>query len=65
MPSYKEGDHVEYRPIGGEQDNVSHSTGTVQKVVEEEDGDVRVTIKNDNTGKATNYMEKNIIRKTD
>ncbi|CCM04994.1 uncharacterized protein FIBRA_07192 [Fibroporia radiculosa] len=61
--SYKQGDKVEYRPIGGDADNVAHSTGTIEKVTEAEDGTQRYTIKNDNTGKATNYQEMNIVKK--
>ncbi|KAI0346539.1 hypothetical protein BDW22DRAFT_1481571 [Trametopsis cervina] len=63
MTSYKEGDKVEYRPIGGDSDNVSHSTGVIQKISEAEDGSSRYTIKNDNTGKTTEYQEKNIVGK--
>lgn len=37
----QKGDEVEYRPIGGAADNVSHSTGTITQVVEE--GGVRHT----------------------
>ncbi|KAI0690623.1 hypothetical protein BC835DRAFT_1363589 [Cytidiella melzeri] len=63
MPSYKEGDKVEYRPIGGQSDNVSHSTGVIEKITEGEDGQNRYTIKNDNTGKSTEYQEKNLVGK--
>ncbi|ODQ52828.1 hypothetical protein SAICODRAFT_7853 [Saitoella complicata NRRL Y-17804] len=55
MPQYKEGDKVEYRPIGGESDNVSHSTGVIEEI-KEEDGVTKYTIKNDNTGKSTTYQ---------
>ncbi|PCH42290.1 hypothetical protein WOLCODRAFT_152320 [Wolfiporia cocos MD-104 SS10] len=64
MPSSSyQGDKVEYRPIGGDSDNVAHSTGTVEKVTEAEDGTTRYTIKNDNTGKSTQYQEMNIVGK--
>ncbi|KIP11189.1 hypothetical protein PHLGIDRAFT_18092 [Phlebiopsis gigantea 11061_1 CR5-6] len=63
MPSYSQGDKVEYRPIGGNSDNVSHSTGVIEKVHDAEDGTSRYTIKNDNTGKTTEYQEKNIVGK--
>ncbi|KAI0072958.1 hypothetical protein K474DRAFT_1667176 [Panus rudis PR-1116 ss-1] len=61
MSSYKEGQNVEYRPIGGQAENVAHSTGTITKVFDAEDGTKRYTIKNDNTGKETNYQEMNIV----
>lgn len=32
----QKGDEVEYKPIGGASDNVSHSTGTVTNIVEED-----------------------------
>jgi len=63
MSGYKKGDKVEYRPIGGESDNVSHSTGVITDVNDAEDGTARYTIKNDNTGKETNYQEMNIVGK--
>ncbi|OCH95425.1 hypothetical protein OBBRIDRAFT_788314 [Obba rivulosa] len=63
MAAYQQGDKVEYRPIGGESDNVSHSTGTIEKVFEADDGTTRYTIKNDSTGKSTTYQEMNIVRK--
>lgn len=50
------GDLVEYRPIGGAHDNVSHSRGEIEKVFEAEDGSVRYAIRNENTGKTTNYQ---------
>ncbi|KAI0783703.1 hypothetical protein C8Q75DRAFT_810502 [Abortiporus biennis] len=56
MVNYKQGDHVEYRPIGGTAENVSHSTGEITKTFDAEDGTTRYTIKNDNTGKETNYQ---------
>ncbi|KAI6006534.1 hypothetical protein F5J12DRAFT_692060, partial [Pisolithus orientalis] len=50
-----QGDHVEYRPVGGAEDTVSHSTGVVEAV--EGTGDqTRYVIKNDNTGKSTSYQ---------
>ncbi|EJF64626.1 hypothetical protein BD309DRAFT_1014528 [Dichomitus squalens] len=63
MPGYQKGDQVEYRPIGGAEENVAHSTGVVEDVFENEDGQTRYAIKNDNTGKSTNYQEMNIVRK--
>lgn len=36
MTHYKQGDHVEYRPVGGAEDTVSHSTGVVEAVVANE-----------------------------
>lgn len=60
---YKEGEKVEYRPIGGGSDNVAHSTGTIEKVSQAEDGTPRFTIKNDNTGKTATYQEMNIVGK--
>ncbi|KAI0806294.1 hypothetical protein BC629DRAFT_1486746 [Irpex lacteus] len=62
-PSYKEGDQVEYRPIGGGSDNVSHSTGVIEKISEGEDGENQYTIRNNNTGKSTTYQEMNIVGK--
>jgi len=63
MADYKEGDKVEYRPIGGSGENVAHSTGVISSVSEAEDGSTRYTIKNDNTGKSTTYQEMNIVKK--
>lgn len=34
----QEGDKVEYRPIGGNTDNVSHSTGTIENIEQDEEG---------------------------
>ncbi|CAL1716411.1 unnamed protein product [Somion occarium] len=62
--SYNEGDKVEYRPIGGGNDNVSTTTGTITEVEAADGGSTRYTIKNDSTGKETsNYQEKNIVGK--
>ncbi|KAL7279044.1 hypothetical protein PYCCODRAFT_1464302 [Trametes coccinea BRFM310] len=65
MPSaqYQKGDKVEYRPIGGPSENVAHSTGVIEDVFEAEDGTTRYAIKNENTGKTTNYQEMNIVEK--
>ncbi|KAI0768087.1 hypothetical protein BD413DRAFT_441604, partial [Trametes elegans] len=52
----QKGDKVEYRPIGGAEENVAHSTGVIEDVLEAEDGSARYAIKNDNTGKTTNYQ---------
>ncbi|EPT05668.1 hypothetical protein FOMPIDRAFT_1111309, partial [Fomitopsis schrenkii] len=62
-PRFQQGDKVEYRPIGGSQETVAHSTGTIERVGEAEDGSTRYTIKNDNTGKSTSYQEMNIVKK--
>ncbi|KAI9568240.1 hypothetical protein HD554DRAFT_2022481 [Boletus coccyginus] len=58
----QKGDKVEYRPVGGAQDNVSHSVGQVVDV-HGSGADLRYSIKNNNTGKTTSYQEKNIVRK--
>ncbi|KAI0734230.1 hypothetical protein C8Q72DRAFT_880497 [Fomitopsis betulina] len=63
MPEYKQGDKVEYRAVGGAVDNVAHSTGTIERMVNADDGSTRYTIKNDNTGKKTTYKEANIVKK--
>ncbi|KAI0360113.1 hypothetical protein OH77DRAFT_1419504 [Trametes cingulata] len=63
MAAYKKGDKVEYRPIGGAEENVAHSTGVIEDVFEAEDGSTRYAIKNDSTGKTTNYQEMNIVKK--
>ncbi|KAI0671571.1 hypothetical protein C8Q78DRAFT_1078373 [Trametes maxima] len=64
MPAaYEKGDKVEYRPIGGSEENVAHSTGVIQDIVEVEDGSTRYAIRNDNTGKTTNYQDMNIVKK--
>ncbi|KAH9945273.1 uncharacterized protein BXZ73DRAFT_96260 [Epithele typhae] len=63
MVHYVKGDKVEYRPIGGGEENVAHSTGVVENVFDAEDGSQRFSIKNDKTGKSTNYQEMNIVRK--
>ena len=36
--SIQPGDQVEYRPIGGPEDNVSHSTGEIQQVLQDDGG---------------------------
>ena len=36
--SYQQGDKVEYRPIGGSEETVAHSTGVIEDVFEAEDG---------------------------
>ncbi|EIW57337.1 uncharacterized protein TRAVEDRAFT_48376 [Trametes versicolor FP-101664 SS1] len=63
MAGYKQGDKVEYRPIGGAAENVSHSTGVIEEIIQSEDGETRYAIRNDNTGKTTNYQEMNIVQK--
>ncbi|KAI0951113.1 hypothetical protein AcW1_008237 [Taiwanofungus camphoratus] len=63
MTEYKKGDKVEYRPVGGGSENVSHSTGVVEDVFQTEDGQTRYAIKNDSTKKTTNYLEMNIVEK--
>lgn len=55
MTHYKEGDHVEYRPVGGAEDTVSHSTGVIE-AIEGAGEQARYVIKNDNTGKTTSYQ---------
>ena len=54
--SLQPGDFVEYRPIGGAQDNVVHSKGEIKQVIETEGGGVRYAIKNEHTGKVTKYQ---------
>ncbi|KAN0093236.1 hypothetical protein V8E55_004020 [Tylopilus felleus] len=61
-PQYKKGDKVEYRPVGGGSDNVSHSRGEIVGV-HGTGADLRYSIKNYNTDKKTTYQEKNIVRK--
>ncbi|KAF8557451.1 hypothetical protein OG21DRAFT_1505418 [Imleria badia] len=61
---YQKGDRVEYRPVGGAHDNVSHSHGEIVDV-HGSGADVRYSIKNDNTGKKTSYQAKNIVKKTE
>ncbi|KII89904.1 hypothetical protein PLICRDRAFT_40085 [Plicaturopsis crispa FD-325 SS-3] len=60
MVAYKKGDVVQYHPIGGASDNVSSSTGEIVDV-EEVDGELKYSIKNDNTGKTTTYQAKNVV----
>ncbi|KAL1759519.1 hypothetical protein FB107DRAFT_271087 [Schizophyllum commune] len=58
--TYSQGDRVEYRPIGGTSDKVTHSTGEIIRI--EGDGeDAKYTIRNDNTGKETTYQSMNIV----
>ncbi|KIK12968.1 hypothetical protein PISMIDRAFT_119890, partial [Pisolithus microcarpus 441] len=52
---HQEGDHVEYRPVGGAEDTVSHSTGVIE-AIEGAGEQARYVIKNDNTGKTTSYQ---------
>ncbi|KAH9982706.1 hypothetical protein BGW80DRAFT_1453534 [Lactifluus volemus] len=61
-PDPQTGDRVEYRPIGGGTDNVSHSTGEIVDVTDK-DGEVHYVIQNDNTQKKTTYQEMNIVKK--
>ncbi|KAI1797340.1 hypothetical protein LXA43DRAFT_1089215 [Ganoderma leucocontextum] len=61
--SYNKGDKVEYRAVGGAGENVSHTHGVIENVFQTEDGQTRYTIKNDNTGKSTNYQEMNLVKK--
>lgn len=37
--------------------NVSYSRGEIEKVFEAKDGTVRYAIRNENTGKTTNYQD--------
>ncbi|KAI0004108.1 hypothetical protein BJV74DRAFT_881285 [Russula compacta] len=62
MANYKAGDRVEYRPVGGAADNVSHTTGEILDVIDEGE-EPRYVIRNDNTNKETTYQEKNIVKK--
>jgi len=62
-PQYKTGDQVEYRPVGGGDDNVSRSRGEIKDVILDESGQVRYAIQNANTRKTTNYKEMNIVGK--
>jgi len=62
---YKQGDQVEYRPVGGSDDNVSHSVGEIKDIIEDDSGEVRYAIQNANTGKVTNYKVSNIVGKTE
>ncbi|EIN12907.1 hypothetical protein PUNSTDRAFT_131137 [Punctularia strigosozonata HHB-11173 SS5] len=57
-----EGDKVEYKPIGGAADNVAHSTGVIEQIVDE-GGEKKYSIRNDNTGKVTTYQEMNLVGK--
>ncbi|KAG8213422.1 hypothetical protein J3R82DRAFT_11924, partial [Butyriboletus roseoflavus] len=49
------GDKVEYRPVGGAQDNVSHSVGEIVEI-RGSGADLRYRIKNDHTLKVTSYQ---------
>ena len=73
---FKEGDHVEYHPIGGGQENTATTTGTIKKILTEKqpagetgvqvnasDDEPRYLIENDKTGKETAYKKENIIGK--
>ncbi|KAH9968738.1 hypothetical protein BC827DRAFT_1165208 [Russula dissimulans] len=62
MVKYNVEDRVEYRPVGGAADNVSHSTGKIKQVLDEGE-EPRYVIINDNTNKETTYQEKNIVKK--
>ncbi|KZT29866.1 hypothetical protein NEOLEDRAFT_1084718 [Neolentinus lepideus HHB14362 ss-1] len=58
----QKGDKIEYRPVGGQSDTVSHSTGEIVDITDE-GGETRYSIKNDTTGKTTSYQEMNIVKK--
>ncbi|KAF8463106.1 hypothetical protein BDZ91DRAFT_732504 [Kalaharituber pfeilii] len=73
---YKEGQQVEYKPVGGRESNTSSSTGVIERVLTEDTpaGDTGVTVKasedspryeirNDNTGKKSAVKEENILKK--
>ncbi|OTB08458.1 hypothetical protein M426DRAFT_184238 [Hypoxylon sp. CI-4A] len=72
MASYKTGQTVRYKPVGGPNSNTSESTGKITDVLTEPgvqaDRNVqasadepRYEIQNDNTGKKTAIYEKNIL----
>ncbi|RPB28352.1 hypothetical protein L211DRAFT_801652 [Terfezia boudieri ATCC MYA-4762] len=78
MPKYQEGQHVEYRPIGGRNTNSSTSHGKIERVITQDDvaGSTGVTvhaspenpryeIRNCNTGKSSALNESNILSATD
>ncbi|KAI0257322.1 hypothetical protein BJV78DRAFT_1277869 [Lactifluus subvellereus] len=62
MVNFEVGDRVEYRPVGGATDNVSHSTGEIVNITGKGE-DTRYTIQNDNTKKQTEYQKMNIVKK--
>ncbi|KAI0322148.1 hypothetical protein OF83DRAFT_1167810 [Amylostereum chailletii] len=65
MPTYHEGEHVEYKPVHLKEGPAGHSTGEITDV-RVKDGHQKMTILNDNTGNLeTNYGERNIISKID
>ncbi|KAH7884529.1 hypothetical protein F5I97DRAFT_1812315, partial [Phlebopus sp. FC_14] len=49
------GDKVEYRPVGGASDTVSHSVGEIVEIHGSGE-DATYSIRNDNTGKTTTYQ---------
>ncbi|KAF8420473.1 hypothetical protein EV426DRAFT_675410 [Tirmania nivea] len=72
---YKEGQQVEYKPVGGRDSNTSSSTGTIERVITEDApaGSTGVTVKadpehpryevkNDKTGKTSAVKEENILK---
>lgn len=72
---FKEGQQVEYKPVGGRDSNTSSSTGTIERVITEDSpaGSTGVTVKadpehpryeirNSNTGKTSAVKEENILR---
>ncbi|KAF8513186.1 hypothetical protein BU17DRAFT_95687 [Hysterangium stoloniferum] len=62
MTKYNAGDKVEYRPVGGAADNVSHSEGEIVEIIGSGEN-TRYAIKNNKTDKVTHYQEMNIVKK--
>ncbi|KAJ3750720.1 hypothetical protein DFH05DRAFT_109877 [Lentinula detonsa] len=71
--TYETGDHVQYQAVGGGRGTTSTTTGEIEEVITQKQpagetgvrvnassDDPRYVIRNDNTGKATAYKEKNI-----
>ncbi|KAJ9152317.1 hypothetical protein NKR19_g4567 [Coniochaeta hoffmannii] len=74
MPQYKEGQKVQYKPVGGPNSNTSESVGTIKGVLTEPGNQAgrnvnaseeqpRYEIENANTGKTTTIYEENILGK--
>ncbi|CDM33978.1 hypothetical protein DTO013E5_1709 [Penicillium roqueforti] len=63
MPHFKEGDKVNYKPVGGPQSRTSMSVGLVREILggrSSSDEETRYTIENLHTHKTSSIKERNI-----
>ncbi|KAJ5188712.1 hypothetical protein N7491_005033 [Penicillium cf. griseofulvum] len=64
MPQYKEGDKVNYTPVGGAQSRTSRSVGVIRETLggrSSSDNETRYMIENMHTHKSSSIKEGNIM----